>query len=166
MKPWMRWIVFPALALVSVFLIAYGYGSAQSPEVHANAMVEIGKPAAVVYALLADPNEIAKWHPGIEAVELISQAPRRYRLKAQGAYGGIEVVQEAPPLRLVTKSLEAHMGVSGVWDATLVPTAAGCRVQMQATITMPPLLRALVVMMDPAAEELKTLQLLKKYAER
>lgn len=166
MKPWLKWILFPLAALLLLGLAAYGFGLSRPPAVQARASVEIAKPPEAIFPLLADPNNIAKWYPGIQNVEVISQSPRRYRMTTPQGSGGIEVVSEDPPHRLVTKSLEATMGVSGLWDATIVPTASGCRVSMEATITMPPLMRTAMALMDPNAEERKTLEMLRAFAEK
>lgn len=78
----------------------------------------------------------------------------------------MEVVSADPPRRIVTKSIEHDMGVDGLWDSTIIPTATGSRIEHKSTMQFHnPLLRVLTLFMDSNAEELKTLQAIKTYAE-
>jgi len=161
-----KWILYPLAGLVGLLALAYIVGLMTSPEIRTSVAIEIARPPEKVYALMADPNEIPKYWPEVGKIEIIQQSPMRYRMVSPQGSGTMEVVSADPPRRIVTKSLEHSMGVDGLWDSTILPTPTGSRIEHKSTMQFHnPLLRTMALFMDANAEEMKTLQAIKTYAE-
>lgn len=161
-----KWILYPLAGLVGLLALAYIVGLMTSPEIRTSVAIEIARPPEKVYALMADPNEIPKYWPEVGKIEIIQQSPMRYRMVSPQGSGTMEVVSADPPRRIVTKSLEHSMGVDGLWDSTIIPTPTGSRIEHKSTMQFHnPLLRTMALFMDANAEEMKTLQAIKTYAE-
>lgn len=161
-----NWILYPIAGLGGIVVLAYLIGLTRNPEILAQVTIEIAQPPVKVFPLLADPNEIAKYWPGVEKIEILQRNPLRYRMIAKEGSSTMEVTTSDPPRRIVTKSIEHSMGVSGVWDTTINPTPTGSHLDHKTVMQLHnPLLRTLAMFMDANAEELKTLEAIKRYAE-
>jgi uncharacterized protein YndB with AHSA1/START domain len=161
-----KWILYPIGGLAAVVALAYIIGLTRSPEVRADISLEVARPPEAVYKLVADPNEIPKYWPEVGKIEIIQQSPMRYRMVSSEGSGTMEVVSADPPRRIVTKTIEHSMGVDGIWDTTIVPTPTGSRIDHKSVLQFHnPFLRTLAMFMNANAEEMKTLQAIKTYAE-
>ena len=161
-----KWILYPIVGLGGIVALAYLIGLTRNPEIRTQVTIEIARPPEKVFPLLADPNEIPKYWPGVEKIEILQRNPLRYRMIAKEGSGTMEVTTSDPPRHIVTKSIEHSMGVSGVWDTTISPTPTGSHLEHKTVMQIHnPMLRTLAMFMDASAEELKTLEAIKRYAE-
>lgn len=171
----MRNKLLRALAILAGVLVLataaiYAIGASRPATHTANVSIEIARPVEEVFPLVADPKRTKEWWPDMGDVQILSENPLRYRVTAQGATSDMEHSLVEPNRRVLSKTLTPMMGVDGVWDTrfTAIPTGnpSGTRIDHQAQMTFHnPFLRFLTLIMDMNAEERKTLEALKQYAE-
>ncbi len=161
-----KWILYPIVGLLGILAIAYLVGLTRNPELHTEVSIEIARPPEAIYPLIADPNQIPKYYPGVEKVEILQQNPLRFRLTTKEGTGGMEITTAEAPRHIVSKSIDQPLGVSGVWDTTIIPTSTGSRIEHKSIVQLRnPLMRSFAMLMDAKAEELKVLEAIKRYAE-
>ena len=129
----MRWLlgaVFLVVALVAlVFLVG-----ALLPAAHvASRSAGLSAPPERVWAVMTAVDDFPRWRPGVRAVEVLDAAggARRWREheSAEKRDRGItyEVIESAPPHRLVTRIADAGLPFGGRWEYDLAPDGSGTR---------------------------------------
>ncbi|GAB4403764.1 MAG: hypothetical protein OHK0021_16370 [Bryobacter sp.] len=153
-------------ALVLAAGAIYAIGASQPATHTANVSIEIARPVEEVFPLVADPKRTKEWWPDMGDVQILSENPLRYRVSASGATSDMEHSLVEPNRRVLSKTLTPMMGIDGVWDTRFSVIPSGARIDHQAQMTFhSPFLRFFTLVMDMNAEERKTLEALKKYAE-
>lgn len=118
-----------ALWLV-VLLFALSFWGGHLPREHiAMESVELQAPPARVYAAVRDLEKTPKWRPGVTRVEpLLSKseaAPPAYRQwDADGALT-LEVIEDIPEKRVVTRIADLGLPFAGRWVFQIEPTPSG-----------------------------------------
>lgn len=167
MKPWMKWVLYPAATLILLLAAFCLYGLSRPETIEFSLEADIAAPPQKVFALVSDPLAIPKWYPAVEKVEILSPKPLRYRMTMGGSAGEMEEVERESPTRLVTKTVGDSMGMDAEWDFTITAADAGTRISEKVKMKFHnPLMRAAAAIMDGAAEERKVITLMKAYAEK
>lgn len=124
----MKWIGV-AVAAVALLVILMAVIGAMQPRDHvASRSATFKRPAAELYALLADVQRGPEWRKGLERVDL--QPPGdggRIRYVEVGSQGPIamEIVEGVPGRRLVTRIADDSLPFGGGWTFELQPAAGG-----------------------------------------
>ena len=162
----MKWILYPVFGLLGIPVIAYLVGLTRDPALYTEVSIEIARPPEAIYPLIADPNQIPKYYPGVQNVEIFQQNPLRFRLTTKEGTGSMEIATAEVPRHIISKSIDQPLGISGVWDTTITPSASGSRIDRKRVVQIPnPLMRSLAMLMDTKTDELKVLEAIKRYAE-
>jgi carbon monoxide dehydrogenase subunit G len=165
MNRWGRRLAIAGAVLIAAVAVLFTIGYFRSPEITANASIEIARPAPQVWEFLSTPENLPKW--STEVTSVVKTSPTRYKVEGSSGAAEMEMVTMEPPRRYVSRMASPAMGFAGEWDIQVEPvTPASSRVTSKARITIDNLLfRTLSIVMDGNAAELDTLVQLKKYLE-
>jgi len=165
MTGWGKRFAIAGAVLVAALVVLFTIGYFRSPEITANASIEIARPAPVVWEFLSTPENLPKWSTEVKSV--VKTSPTRYKVEGSSGAAEMEMVTMEPPRRYVSRMASPEMGFSGEWDIQVEPvTPASSRVTSNARLIIHNLLfRTLSVVMDGNAAELDTLVQLKTYLE-
>ena len=102
----MKWVLWTIVALIGAISVIALVGYFLPVAHEASRSAEFNKPPDVVFALIADPNGYTGWWEGADVKT--------------------EVVERAPPTKVVTKIVgETQFG--GTWTFEITPTSSGSR---------------------------------------
>jgi len=100
-------------------------------------MVDFAVPAEVAFDYLADPRHRPQWQPSLRAVELIDEQPGEGQRWVDVTRPGLR-----PAMRTVEFDRPRVWAETGTWRGVealvrlrFTPTAEGCRVDLEATVT-------------------------------
>lgn len=120
-----------ALGILSLLvIIPIGVGSVLPEDHTATSYVDLGLPADTVWALVRDFQAYSSWWPDVHSTERLPDHDGHEAWKHVQTTGElpIEVIEESPPSRLVTRILDDEMPFGGTWTYELVESADGTRV--------------------------------------
>jgi uncharacterized protein YndB with AHSA1/START domain len=126
-------VVGAAVVLVGLILAATLLGAFLPREHSVSRSVQISQPPEAVWQVITDyPGEPA-WRPGLKSVERQPDRMGRETWKLTDEYGDVgymEVVEAAPPRRLVQEFTDARGKPTGpaAWEYRLTPSDGGTRV--------------------------------------
>jgi uncharacterized protein YndB with AHSA1/START domain len=121
---WLAGGLAAVLALVVGALLVVG---ARLPRHHvASRRVTIRRPPAEVFAVMRDFARAPEWRKDVKRVELMVGDGGGVRFREEGAHGPItmEVVEEVPAVRLVTRIADDSLPFGGTWTYELSPAPA------------------------------------------
>lgn len=113
-------VVVPLLALTVA-------GAFVDREHRASASREVAATPEVVFDALVDVESMPAWRE-VESVEVLGTDPLRWREDGGDGPLVLEVVERAPPTRLVTRIDDTDQPFGGTWTYALEPTPSGTRV--------------------------------------
>lgn len=88
-----------------------------------------GKPAADVYAVIADVGDYPAWWSELSRVEMLPAEAGRIRFREHMSTGPVvmEVEEAAPPSRFVTRIADPGQPFGGTWTFEITPEQTGSR---------------------------------------
>ena len=129
----MRWLLIPGgvLALIAGALGVLALVGARLPKEHvASRSVVIPRPPSEVFAVLRDFARAPEWRKDVQRVELLGEEGGRPRFREHGAHGALtmEVVEDVPASRMVTRIVDEGLPFGGSWTYELAPAPGGTQV--------------------------------------
>ena len=124
------WILGGVLAVLAATLGLLALMGARLPREHvASRSIVVRRPAAEVFAVIRDFARAPEWRKDVTRVELLGEHGGRPRFREHGAHGALtmEVVEEVPATRMVTRIVDEDLPFGGSWSYELTPLADGTR---------------------------------------
>jgi uncharacterized protein YndB with AHSA1/START domain len=123
---------------LSAVLVALGAGVAGGgaflPRAHeVTGEVVIARPLDVVWPVVRDLGSVSRWWPEVETSARAGdgQGPERWDHVIEGVKVTVEIVDDQPPRRLVTRIVAPEdAGVGGMWTYDLSPEKTATRVRL------------------------------------
>lgn len=155
----MIWLYLLALA-IALLAGATLFGLTLPREHLVSRTLQLQRPAAEVFAVLADFAGHPRWRRSLTAVEAAGERhgrPAWREVHARGRDVHLEVLESFPPTRLVTVLSGARGGFCGSWQFDLSPSPRGCWVHLtERTGARKPLLRFALRYLWPRSHALET----------
>lgn len=126
----MKWTLI-AVAAVVVLLLAATLVGLLLPRGHRSSRYADYKHGPdTVFAVISDFPSLSTWMPGVTAVEPMepSEGHERWRYRSSEGDLVVEVLERAPPSRLVTRIADTGQPFGGTWTWVLTPSGTGTRV--------------------------------------
>jgi len=132
----LKWLKRAGTLLLCVLVLVgvAAAGGLAIPEDHyAISSIELATQPDEVFARISDVARGAEWRPSVERVELLETVSGQQRFREHGTTGPLtmEIVEIAPPRRLVTRIADADLPFGGTWSWDIEPTAGGSRVTIE-----------------------------------
>jgi hypothetical protein len=111
--------------LVIVICVLIGY---RLPVTHvATRSIHVPQRADSVYALIRDFESYPAWRSGVTNVEILGDADGHLQYREKSKQGTItyDLIEDAPPQRMVSRIADRNLGYGGSWTYTLAETADG-----------------------------------------
>ena len=126
----MKWLVIVGGLVAVLALVAgmLGLVGSRLPKDHVvSRRIALGRAPAEVFAVIRDFGRAPEWRKGVKRVEVLGAEAGRLRFREDGAHGAItmEVVEEVPATRLVTRIADETLPFGGTWTYELTPLAGG-----------------------------------------
>lgn len=123
----MRVVAIVVSSVVGAVGLAYLVGLAL-PVAHVAAVTRhLAQPSDEVYRRVATVEDYPRWWPDIQRIEILARAPDGRPTFRQHASDGtivMEVVEQQPPRRFVTRIADPEQPFGGTWTFDLVPQGA------------------------------------------
>lgn len=80
-----------------------------------------------VYALISTPADFPKWRSDVKTVEILPDVDGKPRFRENGTTGPIlmEITEQVPGRRLVTRIADPELAFGGTWTFVLTPAPGG-----------------------------------------
>lgn len=117
-----------ALVLGAVVAAVLGVGYALPIDHTASGAATVTLPPDRVFATILDVQNHPKWRDDVDAVEVLSPSPLRWREHSGGDAITFEIVSQEPPRRIVSRIADDSLPFGGTWTYALQPDGAGTRV--------------------------------------
>jgi uncharacterized protein YndB with AHSA1/START domain len=129
----MKWvtIVGGLVGLVALLVGVTALVGSRLPREHvASRRVLIHCPPAEVFAAIRDFARHPEWRRDVKSVALLGETNGRLRFREDGAHGSMtmEVVEEVPGVRLVTRIADEDLPFGGSWTYELRPVEGGTEI--------------------------------------
>jgi uncharacterized protein YndB with AHSA1/START domain len=121
-------ITLVVVGIVVGLVLAVVIIGALLPQGHvASRSIRLRRAPSEVWATIHDLEGFTAWRPGLKKVERLPDVDGRTRWKEVGAHNTItyEIVEAAPPSRLVTRIADPSLPFGGTWTYVVEPAAAG-----------------------------------------
>jgi uncharacterized protein YndB with AHSA1/START domain len=85
-----------------------------------------------VFALISTPADFPKWRSDVKSVDILTAVDGKPRFRENGSNGPIlmEVTEQVPARRLVTRIADTELAFGGTWTFELTPTGTGTTVRI------------------------------------
>ena len=85
-----------------------------------------------VFALISTPADFPKWRSDVKTVDILPPEGGKPRFRENGSNGSItmEITEQVPGRRLVTRIADTKLAFGGTWTFELTPTGAGTTVRI------------------------------------
>jgi len=86
----------------------------------------------VVYTLIATPADFPKWRGDVKSVDILPAENGRPRFREHGSNGPMlmEITEQVPGQRLVTRIADPKLAFGGTWTFVLTPASEGTNVRI------------------------------------
>ena len=120
-----------AIAFAAVPLVLHAIGS-RLPRAHVvQHGVHVAARPARVFAVIADVASHPKWRKRLGRVQILSDAPLRYRERGRDGMLELEVEESRAPERFVIRTAQSSRGIfTGTWTFDLAEEDEGTRVTL------------------------------------
>jgi uncharacterized protein YndB with AHSA1/START domain len=121
-------VVLIAVGLLVAAVVAVVVIGALLPKGHtATRSARFNQPPEAVWAAITDIDGFPGWRPGVTRVEHLAGGDGRQRWREHDRQGKItfEVVEAAPPARLVVRIADAGLPYGGSWTYVVAPAGDG-----------------------------------------
>lgn len=145
----MRWltILCGVMAVGTVLFGGLAFVGSRLPRDHVvSRRALIHRPPAQVFAAIRDFARAAEWRSDVKRVTLLGETNGRLRFREEGTHGAmtLELVEEIPAQRLVTRITDEDLPFSGSWTYELKPAAGGTELVItERGVVKPAIFRAL-----------------------
>jgi polyketide cyclase/dehydrase/lipid transport protein len=129
----MKLLIIIAVSLVVLMVAAVAIIAligARLPREHvASRAILLPKTPAEVYGVVRDFSSAPRWRTDLKQVEVTVQPDGRVHFREDGKQGtvNLEVVEDIPAQRMVTRILDTNLGYSGSWTYVFESAGAGTR---------------------------------------
>lgn len=125
--------------------------------------VLVSRPAAEVFAVLADPGAAVRWQHGVEGVRMVTDGPPGLGSRMTGTreYAGLrlgftsEITGWDPPRRLAFRSVGAPVQIEGAQSLDAVPDGTRVTATLELRVGRLSLLRLTDLVTERVAAELR-----------
>jgi uncharacterized protein YndB with AHSA1/START domain len=129
----MKWltVVGGLVALVAALIGVMALLGSRLPREHvASRRALIHRPPSEVFAAIRDFGRAPEWRRDVKQVVVLGETNGRPRFREEGAHGGftLEVVEEVPNQRLVTRIVDEDLPFGGTWTYELRPVKEGTEI--------------------------------------
>lgn len=121
------WIAAALVAVAGLVLAVLGLLGTRLPREHvASRRITLARSSEEVFAVIRDFGGAPAWRKDVKRVEVLAGGGV-VRFREEGRHGAIamEVVEEAPPRRLVTRIADEGLPFGGTWTYELEPEGHG-----------------------------------------
>ena len=123
------WLYRIAAGLVATMAAVWLIGTRLPVEHLATTSAEFDHPPEVVWAVISDIAEQPAWRSAVDTIDRLPDRNGRLSWRETGAYGSVslELEENLPPLRMVTRITDPDLPYGGRWIYELEPLANGSR---------------------------------------
>ena len=130
MPKWLLWPLIAVAAVLALFAVAAIWGTFLPATHRATRSAFYARPAAEVWAAIADLPGQPAWRPDVKAVERLADRDGHQVWKELDSRGGglaYETLESTPPSRLVRRIVDEGLPFGGTWTEVLAPEGTGTR---------------------------------------
>lgn len=121
----LKWLGIAVLLLVLLVGLVALIGFALPQDHVATRSVTIARPIQEVWSTITEVQSFPAWRSSVSRVEVVSQAPLRWREVGSNDTLTFEIVEARPPSRLVTEIADRNLPFGGRWIYELKPAQSG-----------------------------------------
>lgn len=128
----MKIALYVAGGLVALVLIVVAIGSMLPVGHVASSERTVAASPEVVFALISTPAEFPKWRSDVKSVDILPPVDGKPRFRENGSNGAIlmEVTEQVPPRKLVTRIADTELAFGGTWTFELTPSGSGTAIRI------------------------------------
>jgi Polyketide cyclase / dehydrase and lipid transport len=122
----MKWILYVVLAIAALVALIALIGAALPKGHVASRRARFRQTPDALFAVISGPPD---WRPDVKSFEPLPDAGGKRRWKEVGGWGDAityEMVELAPPRRMVTRIADENLPYGGSWTHELVPDGDSC----------------------------------------
>ncbi len=128
----MKWIKIALVVLIAVVAIVT-IGGLMIPKAHvATSTARYSRSPDEVFKAISDFQALPTWRKDLKKIERLRDQNGHSVWREDGEFGPItyEVMENAPPKRLVTRLADPDLPYSGTWTYEVVPVAGGATLKI------------------------------------
>jgi len=122
----MKWLLIIAVSLAGLLIVVVVIGALLPRKHHVSRTISLHQPAETVWSLISGP---PTWRADVQNYQELPPSEGRRTWRETDKHGQTityEVVESAPPRRLVTRIADPKLPFGGIWTYEIVPGDRAC----------------------------------------